>query len=367
VPVAWSSHPDAATATGEVAGALLEASGGDAVRFLWVTASAGYLAAFPGIVAGLRTVLRPDVAIGGTVRGILGSGDRAVNGPVAGIVAGVFAVDSGGIATHRIEGPADGWPTAVAGTVRLALGAVPPASLPATGTECVIASTSGPRGRAGLLALDDAVHADGAVAVDFGPSTAARSVVAPAYVPLSPTLTATAVRGPVLRRLADRDPVAVISDALGLDQPPGPGFADRLLVGMLADTEVTSTTPAELRPLRVLAIDPASGALTLAGDVPLGAPLRILLRDPPSRHPALADGLGGSGRMAILASGPGASTSGPDDPVTIANAAGEPGSVVGAVHGSLSFGRDGRIFDGTHVVAGVVFGREDHQRPAPGP
>lgn len=337
--VAWSSHPDAATATGEVAGALIEALDPIEPDLLWVTVTPGHLGAFPDIVAGLRTILRPGVTIGCTTKGVLGAATTRPSGSAPGLAAGAFSVAHGDVTSLRVR-TAAALPDAAGTGLRFAFGDEAPSGT-SGGPDSVFASASGPRSRGGLLALDDAVHAGGTVAVDLGPATEPRLTIAPAYVPLSPELTVTGASGTVLRSLGGRPPAEIVAEALALEEPVGAGLLERLLLGTVGDGAGPEPVLADLRPVPLLAADPVAGSFTVGVELEIGRSARLLLRDPSATAPAVLAATADARRATIVAAPADVIGLGADDPVSAV--ADRPGSAnsTGALHAAVTIIRDG--------------------------
>lgn len=361
--VAWSSHPDAATATGEVAGAIIEALDGSAPTLLWVAATPGYLPSFADIVSGLRAVLRPGLTIGSTVRAVLGRGPVEPSAPVGALAVGAYTTSGADLTPRRISTGSNPPPEPTECRIAFAAdGSTLPAGSP-TGTV-VFAAAAGRRGRPGLVALDDEVSAVGVVAIDIGALASPRIDVVPALVPLGPELTVTDARGPALRGLGGRAPAALVATALGLEGPIGPDLTDRLLVGIV-DGPGPEPEIGDLQTLRVLGSDPASGTFTVERDIAVGDGVRLLLHDPGAAHPAIAATTSSTDRHTLLAAGPDVAVAGSDDPVSAITAAGAAPGVIGAQYSALTVSVNGTTARTRHAFVMSSFATDrETGRPA---
>ena len=202
---ALSEHPLATHATGEVVGSLLEALGPEPdLALIFVTGA--HLGALDDIAAAVRATLAPRTLLGVTAVSVLGGG-REVEHQAA--VSG-WAARVGDVESVRIEARAGidpiefvGLPESAACPGSTLLLVADPVSfpldpfldglarqLPDLRVVGGFASAVMARG-ANRLALDDAVHTDGAIGALFGPEWPVSTVVSQGCRPVGDPFTVT--------------------------------------------------------------------------------------------------------------------------------------------------------------------------------
>ena len=188
---------------------------------------------------------------------------------------------------------------------RLAILLADPWSLPADEVVAAFARVDGPlpvvgglvsggrrRGESRLL-LDGAVFDNGGVGVVLDSSAPVRVVVSQGCRPIGDPMTVTVSEGNTVSALAGRPALERIRDTVAsLDEVDQALAVRGLHVGIARDDRIDGGRAADYVIRGLLGVDAASGAVTVGDDVPLGAVVRLHLRDADSAEADLATVVG---------------------------------------------------------------------------
>ncbi len=320
---ALSEHPVAATATGEVAGAVLEAIG-QRPDLVVVTVTRPHAGALEDIARAVAAVLGPLVLVGGAAESVVGTGHEIDRRPAVSLWAGRV----GPLAAVRLQGTrlADGtwhftgWPGPMGFRPRALLLVADPFTFPtdrflawlhrrAPDLPVIGGAVSGGRGPGGSrLVVGDRVVTDGAVGVLVGAGVDIETVVSQGGRAYGRALTVTRGHGnlvyevagvPALTCLADQirsaPAVAATREAVG---------EVGLCLGRLIDERVGDPGPGDYLVRAVVGMDRATGAVAVEDRVPLGSTVRFHRRDAVTAHLELVTLLAGHrAQGALLFSG----------------------------------------------------------------
>ena len=142
-----------------------------------------------------------------------------------------------------------------------------------------LVSGGGRRGDSRLL-LDGAVFDNGGVGVLLDAAAPVRVVVSQGCRPIGEPMTVTASSGTTVGALAGRPALERIRDTVaGLDEVDQALAVRGLHVGIARDDRIDGAHAADYVIRGLLGVDTTSGAVTVGDDVPVGAVVRLHLRD----------------------------------------------------------------------------------------
>jgi small ligand-binding sensory domain FIST len=292
---ALSLHPDAALATGEVAGAVLECIGSQpdlAVLFC----STDHLDALGDIAATVRTVLRPGVLAGAAASAVIGGAHEAEEGPALALWAARLAAPARGVrvtAARTASGTAVGGLSATTcGPDEVLVLLADPFSLPvddvvemlrALDPPAAIAggAASAARGPGGnCLVLDGDVFSDGGVGVVLPGAAATSLVVSQGCRPVGEPLIVTRAEGNLLVELAGRPALDRLRDLVaGASQDERELLSQGLHLGVAIDEHRMTFERGDFLVRNVLGADREAGAIAVGDRVPVGTTVQFQVRD----------------------------------------------------------------------------------------
>lgn len=289
---AISQHPEPATATGEVAGQLLD-QGAEGADLLCVFVTPPFAGALEDMAGALATIVGPEVSIGCCARGVIGSGQAVVGAPAISAWAGHV----GPVAPARLEvvdrGPGrraiDGWPL---GLPWVPVGAVLLSDIfgfPIPPLFATLNDAGGyPRVAGGMLGVGDApgtnrfwldgtVFSDGAVGVLIGASddVMLEPVVSPGTRPIGEPFTVTSAKDNVVLELGGSSPWGRLTAAVQALDPDDAHLVERgVMVGLSTDD-----AKGVVLVRAVLGGDPEGGAITVGEYVEVGTTMQFHVPD----------------------------------------------------------------------------------------
>ncbi len=316
---ALSQHPLPATATGEVAGAVLEALGPrpDLVVVTVTPAHAGVLADIAGAV---DEILHPLVLLGCASDAVLTTGREIEDGPAISL----WAARCGLVAPVRLrtgrdgagDTVVDGWPPpaafrpsaliVLADPFTFAPGALFEAAAGAGAPPAIVGgNASAARGPgATRLVLGAASFAEGAVGAVVGGGVTVTPVLSQGTTPYGPVLTVTSAEGHLVRTVAGKPALRCIVDLVKEHLPPERVAAldeGGLHVGVVVHEGGGAPRREDVVVRSVVGADRDSGALAFDGVVPLGSTVQLHLRDADSARVDLRAALRGAAADGVLA------------------------------------------------------------------
>lgn len=319
---ALSRHANAAVATGEVVGQVLDATG-PAPDLAVLFTSEAHLHALGDVVEACQALLAPHVLIGTSARGVLAGAEEAEDGPALGLWTGRV----GPVTPVRLE-VLPGEPPIVAGL---------PDELPAGSTLVLLADphtvdvtavlaaveerapsvrvvgglASAGRGPGGdRLVLDEVIHHSGAVGIVLPAGAGASVVVSQGCRPIGSPWVVTASEGPFLVELAGRPALDRVTEVLADLDPEQRRLAARgLHVGVVArEHGVEEFGPGDFLIRAVMGADPTRGAVAVGDTVDVGRVVQLHVRDGASADADLRrslEGVAGAGALLFTCIGRG--------------------------------------------------------------
>ena len=330
---ALSEHPLATHATGEVIGSLLEQIGPEPdVVAVFVTGA--HLGALDDICAAVRATLAPSTLIGVTAVSVVGGAreveEQAAVSAWAGRVAPATPVRIE--ARPLVEGELDGEPRGpvdgsghdeLVGFVGLPEEAGRPGStlvllaeptsfpltafldaaadqLPALRVVGGVASAVAAPG-ANRLALDGAVHTDGAVGVLLGPKWPVSSVVSQGCRPIGDPFTVTRAERSMIYEIAGTPALTKLQEVVEAVPPRDRALARTgLHLGRVIDHRTLDPDRGDFLIRNLRGADPDVGALAVADEVDIGTTVQFQVRDAESADEDLRVLLAGAAASSAL-------------------------------------------------------------------
>lgn len=314
---ALSLHPDAAAATGEVLGSVLEQLG-PAPDLAVVFCTPDHLGAFAAVADAVRSLLEPRVLVGAAAGGVLGGGVEVEDGPGLTLWAARLPAPARPVRITAARTPAG---TAVAGVGAGTVGPgetlvllADPLTLPVGDVVDLLAALDPRRrvvgglcaaGRApgtNRLVLDGEVVADGAVGVVLPAEAGASAVVSQGCRPVGEPMIVTGARGEVLLELAGRPALDRLDEIVAAAGPDDRRLLARgLHIGIAADEHLATFGRGDflVRPV-VGAVPPVRG-VALGEPVAVGTTVQFHVRDAATADQDLREALAG----AVAARAPG--------------------------------------------------------------
>ena len=315
---ALSEHPDAAVATGEVVGRVIESLGGtDAppdLALVFVTPV--HAAALEEIVATIRATLAPEALLGCAAVSVLG-GDREVEqGPGVSLWAG----RTGPVTPfHLSVAPSPdgltftGWPEEIPADASALLLIPDPFTFPTEdllrrmeedrpGMPVVGGMASAARAPGGnRLVIDGHVVRDGAVGAFLGPEVEVATVVSQGSRPVGSPFVVTRAEHNIVYELAGRTAVERLQEvAADLTDEDRELLAGLVQIGRVIDENKLDFGPGDFLVRNVVGADPNSGALRVGDIMEVGSTAQFQVRDPYSADEELRRLVGGRSAQAAL-------------------------------------------------------------------
>lgn len=315
---ALSQHPDAATATGDVIGRVLEGLGGEVepdLALLFVTPA--HVRSLEDIASTVRTALRPRTLLGCAAVSVVGGEKEVEEGPGVSLWAGC----TGAVTPFHLsvsmtpDGPAfTGWPEDLPEQSSALLLLPDPFSFPTEvflarvaedrpGLPVVGGAASAARGPGGnRLVIDDLVVSSGAVGAFLGPDVAVTTVVSQGCRPVGHPFVVTRAEQNVVYELAGRTAIERLQEvAAALSDEDRELLAELVQIGQVIDEGKLDFGPGDFLVRTVVGADPNSGALRVATEsVEVGSTTQFQVRDASSADEDLRDLVGGRRAEAAL-------------------------------------------------------------------
>jgi small ligand-binding sensory domain FIST len=292
---ALSQHPDAAEATGDVVGRVMEALG-TAPDLAVLFCSADHADALDDIVATIRTLVGPRVLVGATAEAVVGGEYEVEEGPALSLWAATLPEVPTPVRVTAVRTPSG---TAIQG---LAVADLPagatlllladPFTLPveaildaidAAGTGVQVAgglASAAPAPGGNRLVLDGEVVSSGGVGVVIPPGSAVTTVVSQGCRPVGRPMIVTQGRGNVLDELAGRPALERIEE---LAQRSGPEerslLAAGLHLGVAIDEHQAAFGRGDFLIRGVVGVERGSGGLVVGDRVDVGTTVQFHVRD----------------------------------------------------------------------------------------
>lgn len=317
---ALSVHPVAATATGEVAGAVLEAIG-ESPDLVLLFASTPHTGAMADIATAVQTILGPTAMVGSTAATVAGGAQEIEDDPALSLLAVRFGGDAPPPLAMRLEAVPDdeggatmwGLPSTleVGGTLLLL---TDPFSFPAgpvldalatslPGTTVLGGMASSARAPGGnRLVLDGALHHDGAVAVHLPAGVATTAVVSQGCRPIGQPMTVTGANGTLIESLASEPALPLLLRLIDNLAPEERALAAQgLHLGVVVDDRSETFGPGDFLIRNVLGAVRERQAVAVGDEVPVGTTVQFQVRDADSADAELRTLLAGrTGAGAVL-------------------------------------------------------------------
>jgi small ligand-binding sensory domain FIST len=299
---ALSEHPITSQATGEVAGAVLEAIG-DCPDLVVVMATRAHSGALEDIAGTVSAVLRPLVVLGCAVESAVGTGREIEGTPALSLWAGrVGPLAQVALNATRLADDSwhfAGWPERLAFEPTALVLLADPFTFPAEeflqwleevrpGLPVVGGNASGGRGQGGSrLLVGNRVVSTGAVGVLIGAGVDLRTIVSQGCRGYGDSLTVTRADRNVIHEVAGIPAmecmVGQIKDHLDPAEIAGIE-SNGLFLGRLIDEHLVDPGPGDFLIRNVVGVDRATGAVAVDDRVPLGSTVRFHLRDDRTAH-----------------------------------------------------------------------------------
>jgi small ligand-binding sensory domain FIST len=315
---ALSEHPVASQATGEVAGAVLEAIG-ERPDLVMVTATRPHAGALEDIVSTVAAVLHPLAIVGCAAESVIGTGHEIEETPAISLWAGrVGPLIQMHLRASRLVDDSwhfSGWPEHIGFEPSALVLIADPFTFPADefldwlGQDqprlpVVGGNVSGGRGPGGSrLVVGEEVVTEGAVGVLLGGGVDVEAIVSQGCRAYGHPLTVTRSDRNVIYEVAGSPAMECLVDQIkhGLAPADIAGLeSNGLLVGRLIDDHVDQPGPGDFLVRTVVGVDRSTGAVAVDDRVPIGSTVRFHLRDAVTAHRELSTLLEGRRAEAAL-------------------------------------------------------------------
>jgi small ligand-binding sensory domain FIST len=299
---ALSEHPDAAEATGEVIGTVLERLGTEP-DVAAVFASPQHLDAFGDMVAAINRMLRPGVLVGTTAVAVLGGAREVEDAPALGLWAGRLAAPpravslqatrtAAGIALQGLSAstfePGDAL-VLLADPFSLPVDAIIDAlaalelpgsddtvSIPVVGGMASAATAPG----GNRLVLDDEVMASGGVGFVLPGGVATSAVVSQGCRPIGDPMIVTRAEGNLVMEIAGRPALDRLDDLVhAADDEERSLLASGLQIGIAIDEHRATFERGDFLIRGVVGADRRRRALAVGDHVDVGTTVQFQVRD----------------------------------------------------------------------------------------
>ena len=312
-----SQHPDAAEATGEVVGRVLDGLGGRRepdLAVLFVTPP--HAAALEQIGRTVRTTLAPRALLGCAAVSVVGGPREVEAGPAVSLWAGftgpVEPFHLGMAATP--DGPAfTGWPTPLPDDAQALLLLVDPFSFPTDALlerlaeerpelPVVGGMASAARAPGGnRLVIDDQVVNAGAVGAFLGPGVSVSTVVSQGCRPVGAPYVVTRAEHNVVYELAGRPALERLQEvAATLSDEERRLMSELVQLGRVVDERKAEFGRGDFLVRTVVGADPDAGALAVGDLVDVGSTTQFQVRDAESADEDLREMVAGVSADAAL-------------------------------------------------------------------
>lgn len=321
-----SEHPDAAVATGEVVGQVLDALGPDGgppdLALVFVTPF--HLPAVAEIASTIRATLAPGALLGCAAVSIVGGNREVEGGPGISLWAG----RTGPVTPFHLEVSRSpdgltftGWPERTPPDASGLLLIPDPFTFPTDdllrrletdrpGMPVVGGMASAAREPGGnRLVIDDQVVRSGAVGVFLGPQVELTTVVSQGCRPVGHPFVVTRAEHNIIYELGGRSAVERLQEvAAALTDEDRELLADMVQIGRVIDESKLDFDPGDFLVRPVVGADPTSGALRVGDVVGVGSTAQFQVRDATSADRDLrrmVDGLTAESALVFTCNGRG--------------------------------------------------------------
>jgi len=315
---AMSQHPNAAVATGDVVGRVLEALGDpdQPPDLAMVFVTPVHLPAIEEIVATVNATLRPVSMLGCAAISVLGGEREVERGPAISLWAG----RTGPVAPFHLSVANSpdgltftGWPESIPDDASALLLIPDPFTFPTDdllrrleedrpGMPVVGGMASAARAPGGnRLVIDDRVETSGAVGAFLGPEVEVTTVVSQGCRPVGSPFVVTKAEHNIVYELAGRSAVERLQEvAAALPDDDRELLADMVQIGRVIDESKLDFAPGDFLVRQVVGADPNSGALRVGDIVEVGSTAQFQVRDASSADQDLRRMVGGRSAQAAL-------------------------------------------------------------------
>jgi small ligand-binding sensory domain FIST len=293
---ALSVHPVAASATGEVAGAVLEALG-PSPDLVALFATRQHTGAVDDIVAAVRQILQPGLLVGCTASSIAGGAQEIEEEPALSLFAARFEPGAGPAVPVRLQAVPSADGPAIIGLPRTdeaasmvlladpftfpidqlldALAADRPHLTVVGGMASAAFQQGGNR-----FFLDGAIHDDGAVGVLLPPGVATSAVVSQGCRPIGRPMVVTGASGNLLESLASEPALPLLLRLVESLSPDDRALAaGGLQVGRVVDERADTFGPGDFLVRSVLGAVRERQAVAIGSEAPVGTTVQFQVRD----------------------------------------------------------------------------------------
>jgi small ligand-binding sensory domain FIST len=322
---ALSQHPIAAHAVGEVAGSILEQLEGEPPDLVVLFASPHFVGALDDMTEALRRLLEPAALIGMTALAVIGGAVEAERVPALSVWAGCLDGTVTPVGLQMVntpDGPAiSGWPTPeeledddVVEEPHTLLLLTDPFTFPVEAFITRLAddhpdlqviggmasAAQGPGGN--RLALDGALHRDGAVGVLLSGGPHVRAVVSQGCRPVGSAYIVTDAHDNVIRELGGKPTLERLTEvAEALPDDERLLLSQGLQIGIVVDEHQAEFGRGDFLVRSVFGASKADGSISVGTTVEIGRTVQFQVRDAIAADEDLSELLVGSvARSALL-------------------------------------------------------------------
>ena len=286
-----SRHPDAATAAGEMVGAVVEQLDGPAtVAMLFVAGR--HVAAIDDIVETVQTILSPEVLVGGTSVGVAGGAEEVEDGDAislwaaAGLPVSPFRLETLGGEPPLVMGLPDDIDE---GSILVVI--ADPATMPVDSLVEQINERPGRPAVVGGLALAEGGPADTRLVFDHGvllegavgfvlPPGVASTIVSQGCRPIGSPWVVTEADGQLIKSLGGQEAMQRLTGVIESLSPEDRAAAARgLHIGLVADDQKVEFDPGDFLIRALLGAERGTGALAVGDRVEVGQVVQFQVRD----------------------------------------------------------------------------------------
>ena len=292
---ALSEHPDAATATGEVVGQVVEGLAGVTPDLALLFVTPPHSQALADVASTVAATLSPGALLGCAAVSVVGGRREVEGGPAVSLWAG----RTGPVTPFHLtmsptpDGPAfTGWPEDVPADATAVLLIADPFSFPVDallqrlGDErpalpVVGGLASAARGPGGnRLVIGGRVVTDGAVGAFLGPEVTVSTVVSQGCRPVGAPFVVTRAQDNVVFELAGRPALERLQEvAAGLSEDDRRLMSELVQLGRVIDERKAEFTRGDFLVRTVVGADPQVGALAVGDLVDVGSTAQFQVRD----------------------------------------------------------------------------------------